>query len=122
MFFDGAQRALAVAWIGRTRLDPCFEIGNLGIAEFGLRRHLQGGVLQFYCSEQERLGCVSCHERGARVTALEHAGPRIEQQVALLLFVRRMALVTVLHKEGADLGFKMRRVLGADRADAQRQQ
>ena len=104
------------ARIGRTHLDPSFQIGDLIVRELPvIGRHLEIFVLIADRLEEEAFPGVSGNDGRTGVPAFQHSFLGIEEQAALhFLAGFAVTLVTVLGEERADLAFEKLGLLGRE--------
>ena len=85
--------------------NPSLQHSDLRITEPILRWHLKVAILVSDSLDQKASVRVTRQEHGARISASEQAGARIEQQAAIAL-VARVTFVTVLDQQRSYLAFK----------------
>jgi hypothetical protein len=89
--------------VGGAGLHPPLEVGDLGVGQLLLRRHLHVVVVVPDGRDQQALVRVPRHDGRPGVAALEQGRPAVDQQPALgLVGLRAVALVAPLDEDRAD--------------------
>jgi hypothetical protein len=95
-----------IAWIGRTLLDPCDQVGHLPGGQLLLGGHLQIGVLVADGLDEQAFFGVAGDEGGAGFSTLKKRLARIEAELAFDLLAGAVTFITVIDEDRADALFE----------------
>ena len=101
-----------VARVGCAHFHPGREVGDDGVVElWRFFRHLEIGILVADRGDEQAVGDVAGHDRGAGFAAVAEGVAAVEAEAALVLFTG-VAVVTFGDEDGADFGLEKSELLG----------